>query len=178
MNQVFEGPAIEWFALSPLLTLVGGALALLLVGALTPQWPRGGYALLSATTLGAAIVLGGFLWVETDEPRTLIGESLVLDRYALFAMIAMMVATLLSVLTTNDYLEREGQDAPEPCRMAAAPADPPAGIGIRSAPLDSIVPPPPTGPAGRLRAATWVASATGGWGRACSSAQAAITRAR
>ena len=114
MNQVFEGPAIEWFALSPLLTLVGGALALLLVGSLTPQWPRGGYALLASTTLGASIVLSGFLWVDTVEPRLLIGNSLLLDRYAIFAIVAMMLATLLSVLTTNDYLERDGTDAPEP----------------------------------------------------------------
>ena len=114
MNQVFEGPAIEWFALSPLLVLVGGALALLLVGSLTPQWPRGGYALAASTTLGASIVLSGFLWVDTAEPRLLIGDSLLLDRYALFALVAMMVATLMSVLTTNDYLEREGTDAPEP----------------------------------------------------------------
>ena len=114
MNQVFEGPAIEWFALSPLLVLVGGALALLLVGSLTPQWPRGGYALAASTTLGASIVLSGFLWVDTAEPRLLIGDSLLLDRYALFALVAMMVATLMSVLTTNDYLEREGADAPEP----------------------------------------------------------------
>jgi NADH-quinone oxidoreductase subunit N len=114
MNQVFEGPAIEWFALSPLLVLVGGALGLLLVGSLTPQWPRGGYALVASTTLGASIVLSGFLWVDTVEPRLLIGDSLLLDRYAIFALVAMMVATLMSVLTTNDYLEREGTDAPEP----------------------------------------------------------------
>ncbi len=114
MNQVFEGPAIEWFALSPLFVLVGGALALLLVGSLTPQWPRGGYALFTASTLGASIALSAFLWVDTAEARTLIGNSLVLDRYAIFAMVAMMLATLLSVLTTNDHLEREGTDAPEP----------------------------------------------------------------
>jgi NADH-quinone oxidoreductase subunit N len=114
MNQVFEGPAIDWFALSPLLVLVGGALTLLLVGSLTPQWPRGGYGILAATTLGASAVLSGLLWVDAEEPRTLIGDSLLLDRYALFAMVAMIAATLLSVLTANDFLEREGNDAPEP----------------------------------------------------------------
>ena len=40
----FVGPEVQWFALSPILILVGAALFLLLVGALTPQWPRGLYA--------------------------------------------------------------------------------------------------------------------------------------
>ena len=114
MNQTFEGPAIQWFALSPLLTLVAGALTLLLVGALTPKWPRGTYALLASITLGASAVLTGLLWIDTEEPRTLIGQSLVLDRFAIFAVFAMIVATMMAVLTTNDHLEREGADAPEP----------------------------------------------------------------
>ena len=32
--DIFVGPEIQWFALSPLLILLGGALGLLLVGAL------------------------------------------------------------------------------------------------------------------------------------------------
>ena len=114
MSQTFEGPAIQWFALSPLLTLVAGALTLLLVGALTPKWQRGMYALLSSVTLGTSAVLAGLLWRDTEEPRTLIGQSLVLDRFAIFAVFAMTVATMMAVLTTNDHLEREGADAPEP----------------------------------------------------------------
>ena len=47
-------PEIWWFALSPLLTLVGGALFLLVVGALTPKWPKGLYAFVTATIAGAA----------------------------------------------------------------------------------------------------------------------------
>ena len=114
MNEVFEGPAIEWFQLSPLLTLVGGALLLLLAGSLTPKWPRGAYGAFASVVLGASAVLSGLLWRETDSPTALIGNSLVLDRFAIFAMVAMIVATLLSVLVTNDFLEREDTDAPEP----------------------------------------------------------------
>jgi NADH-quinone oxidoreductase subunit N len=44
----FQGPDVDWFALSPLLVLVGAALLLLLVGALTPPWPRGAYAMVMA----------------------------------------------------------------------------------------------------------------------------------
>ena len=34
----FVGPSIDWYLISPLLVLLGGALALLLGGALTPKW--------------------------------------------------------------------------------------------------------------------------------------------
>ena len=34
--DTFVGPEVGWFALSPLLTLLGGALGLMLLGALTP----------------------------------------------------------------------------------------------------------------------------------------------
>ena len=54
---VFVGPAIDWFSISPLLVLLFGALFLLLVGSLTPQWRRGWYGLTSALTAGTAIIL-------------------------------------------------------------------------------------------------------------------------
>ena len=52
--DTFVGPEINWFALSPMLTLLVGALALMLLAALTPQWPRGAYATFSAVTAGTA----------------------------------------------------------------------------------------------------------------------------
>ncbi len=41
LAQTFQGPDVSWFALSPMLVLVSAALFLLVVGALTPAWPRG-----------------------------------------------------------------------------------------------------------------------------------------
>ena len=35
-----QGPSVDWFSLSPILTLLGGAMVLLVVAALTPTWPR------------------------------------------------------------------------------------------------------------------------------------------
>ncbi len=40
-TSAFEGPEIAWFKISPILALLGGALFLILVGSLTPQWKRG-----------------------------------------------------------------------------------------------------------------------------------------
>ena len=42
--QTFVGPEVNWFALSPMLTLLAGALGMMLIGALTPTWPKGLYA--------------------------------------------------------------------------------------------------------------------------------------
>ncbi len=109
------GPSIQWFSISPLLALLAGALLLLLVGALTPQWPRGLYAAASCATSAAAGALAFVLWgdVVDGKPLTLIGGALSLDRFALFATITICIALVLVSLITNDYLHREGQDAPE-----------------------------------------------------------------
>jgi len=57
----FVGPSIDWWALSPMLVLLGGGLFLLVAAALTPSWPRGWYALVSCITAGAGLVLSIFL---------------------------------------------------------------------------------------------------------------------
>ena len=74
--DTFVGPEIGWFALSPMLTLLGGALILMLLGALTPPWPRGLYALGAAVT---AVTAGALAMVQWDDitdngPITLVGR--------------------------------------------------------------------------------------------------------
>ena len=97
------GPPIAWFDLSPLLILLGGGLALLVLGALTPRWPRGLYAAFSATIAGAAIVMCFVLWDDiTDEgSRTLVGGAIAFDRFAMFATIAICAAVLIASLITG-----------------------------------------------------------------------------
>jgi NADH-quinone oxidoreductase subunit N len=115
LAQTFQGPEVAWFSLSPLLVLVTGGTLLLVVAALTPSWPRGLYALVSAATAGTAGAMSMVLWDDvTDEgPRTLVGGSLALDHFALFSTIAICVAVLLASLTTDDHLRREGGQGPE-----------------------------------------------------------------
>jgi NADH-quinone oxidoreductase subunit N len=113
--QAFEGPSVDWFALSPLLVLLGSTLVLLVVAALTPTWPRGLYAASTATAAGAAMVLSFVLWDDvTDEgARLLVGGALRLDGFSMFATIAIAASVLLACLVTDDYLRRERQDGPE-----------------------------------------------------------------
>lgn len=111
----FTGPVIDWFSVSPLLVLLFGALLLLLVGSLTPQWRRGWYGLASALTASVAIVLSIFLWrdVSSSGPKLLVGGALALDHFAVLASIAICSAVFLVSLVTSDYLAGEKSDMPE-----------------------------------------------------------------
>jgi NADH-quinone oxidoreductase subunit N len=68
--DTFVGPEVNWFALSPMLTLLGGTLVLMLAGALTPKWPKGLYAFATATIAGAAGVLAMVQWDDITDNGT------------------------------------------------------------------------------------------------------------
>ena len=113
--QSFVGPAIDWYRLSNILVILGGALVLLLVGSLTPKWPRGMYALGAALTTGASAVLTVLLWRDLGEGQSisLVGNALTLDHFGLLSTFVMTVSVLLVSLVVNDHLDREGEDGPE-----------------------------------------------------------------
>jgi NADH-quinone oxidoreductase subunit N len=113
--QEFLAPGVEWYHLSPIIALISGALFLLVVGALTPTWPRGGYALVTVLTV---VVAGVLAWAQWDDvtgngPRLLVGGALAFDAFALFLTIAICGATLLVALVSDDELRRSGDQAPE-----------------------------------------------------------------
>ena len=110
----FVGPSIDWYLISPLLVLLGGALALLVGGALTPKWPHGLYAGATATTIGAALVLMVLKWNDVETAQYLVSNALVVDRFGVLAAITMLVEVLLVTLVLNDHLGRTNDDAPEP----------------------------------------------------------------
>jgi NADH-quinone oxidoreductase subunit N len=111
----FAGPEIAWFALSPLLVLLAGALVLLVVGALTPAWPRGWYATVAAFTAGAAGVLSLINWIgiQSDGPSTLVGGALAFDVLAQFITMIICGVLLLVVLISDDEVRSSGVDQPE-----------------------------------------------------------------
>ena len=98
-----------------MIVLVSTSLFLLVVGALTPLWPRGLYATVTAAAAGAAGVLAMVLWddVTDNGPSTLVGQALAFDTFALFVTIAICAALILVAMTSDDYLRREAFDGPE-----------------------------------------------------------------
>lgn len=110
-----QGPAIDWFSLSPLLVLLGGAMVLLVVSSLVPKWPTRASALVTAATAVAAAILGGVLWgqIDAEGPALLVGDALALDTWGVWISITVCIAVALAAFVTDDYLRREGIDGPE-----------------------------------------------------------------
>jgi NADH-quinone oxidoreductase subunit N len=114
-TDVVQSLDIGWFALSPLLTLLGGALLLMLAGSLTPVWPKGLYALATAAT---AVVAGGFAMMQWDDitdegTSTLVNGALAFDTFAMFMTLTICIAVLLVALLTADFLRGTPNDGPE-----------------------------------------------------------------
>jgi NADH-quinone oxidoreductase subunit N len=109
------GPPVNWFALSPILVLLGAAMVLLVAGALLPRWPRHLYALVTAAAGLAAMILCFFLWdnITDDGASTLIGGALRFDVFSMFITISIAAALVLVAMVTDDYLRREGLEGPE-----------------------------------------------------------------
>jgi NADH-quinone oxidoreductase subunit N len=118
----FMPPTIEWFALSPYIALLAGALVLLLVGSLTPRWPRGWYAIVAATTAGVAAVLAGlqFAALETEAARTLVKGAIAHDRFGLVAIIAVCFTVVMSAMTSSDAASRDSSGSPETRDISAS----------------------------------------------------------
>ncbi len=114
-QAVFSGPEVEWFHLSPIIALISGALLLLVVGSLTPTWPRGLYAYVCAATAATAAGLAMFQWddVTDNGTSTLMSGALAFDTFAQYLTITICVATFLVALVSDDELRRAGKDGPE-----------------------------------------------------------------
>jgi NADH-quinone oxidoreductase subunit N len=107
-----ERPGVDWGAVTPVLVLVGGALALLIVSSFVRgRWSTRGYTvftcLVALGTVGAAVPL----WVEVNDPdrgpfSTLDG-AVGVDGFSTFVIFVIAAAVLLAALLLDDYLRRE-----------------------------------------------------------------------
>lgn len=113
--DTLQGPSVDWFALTPMIILLGGAVVLLVVSALTPRWPKGLYAWFTVATSVAAIVVSFFLWhrIDVDGPSTLVGNAVAFDHFSVWMTITICIAIALVSLSTDSYLRRENLDGSE-----------------------------------------------------------------
>lgn len=114
LDTNFE-PEVLWFALSPLLVLVGGALFLMVSGALTPKWPKGLYAFGAATVASAAGVLAMVNWDDISDrgPQTLVADALAFDTFAMWSTIVITASVVLVSLLTDQFIRDTPNDGPE-----------------------------------------------------------------
>jgi NADH-quinone oxidoreductase subunit N len=109
-------PEVEWSVLLPVLILLGGAIVMMVVGALTPRrpklpWHAGGTVVIAL----AAIVSSVFLWwrVRDDGPISAVADAVVVDGLSLYLGMAILCAVVLAALLTHGYLQREQLEGPD-----------------------------------------------------------------
>ena len=115
LAETLKGAKVNWLYMSPLVVLLGGAMLLITVAVLTPQWPKRMFALCSVAISTAAAILGVVLWHRIDHVGSLriIGQSMILDKTTVWVTITLCVAVAMVSLVTDGYLRREGLDGPE-----------------------------------------------------------------
>ena len=115
-TDVFHGPSVDWWSLSPLIVLLAAGLALLVGAALSPRaWPRGFYALATGAAALTAGILQMVLWRDVVHrgPKGLVNDAIVIDGPSLFLGITICAAVVLAAAITDSYLRREDLDGPE-----------------------------------------------------------------
>ena len=138
LAQVPAPISVEWWHLSPMIALVVGALALLLIGALTPAWPRGAYGAFTALT---GVVAGGLAivqWraVDSDGAHTMLRGALAFDVFAQYLTITVCAAVVLVALVAIAELGDTDSDGPEIYALMLAAA---TGAVVMGAANDLIV---------------------------------------
>lgn len=114
--QTLDTPEVVWSALVPVLLLIGGALVLMVVGALVPRRTNGAwFAAAAIATAGASIAASVPLWfrVRDDGPLAVVADAVVVDTISIFLWIVICCGVVLSCLLAVGYLEREHLRGPE-----------------------------------------------------------------
>jgi NADH-quinone oxidoreductase subunit N len=108
---------VEYHSVLPELVLIGGALALLVISSVLPKRKRRGlWSSLTVLVGFASLGVSAWLWnLVVNEKKSIItiGNSLNLDGYAVFFMLLVSGAVILTALVADSYLQREGLDGPE-----------------------------------------------------------------
>ena len=109
-------PHVDYLSILPMLIMLGGALALMLVSSLLRNIMsvRSG-TIVAATVSVAALIAALVQWdhVATHGPQVTIAGAIAFDGFDVFIQIVVSIAMLLTALVGDGYLKREGIDGPE-----------------------------------------------------------------
>ena len=109
-------PHVDYLSILPMLIMLGGALALMLVSSLLRKVmdARAG-TMVAATVSVAALVAALVQWdhVATHGAQTTIAGAIAFDGFDVFIQVTVSIAMLLTALIGDGYLRREGIDGPE-----------------------------------------------------------------
>ena len=110
-------PEVDWLALAPIMALAGAAIVIVMVRAIGRRWADADQVSLFVSISGVALA-GVFLarqWNTTrdDGAITTMAGMLRVDGFAVFLGAVIVVATLLTILLSGGYLQRERLEGPE-----------------------------------------------------------------
>jgi NADH-quinone oxidoreductase subunit N len=111
-------PEIEWFTIVPLLVLVGAALGLMTLTALTrrPLF-HGFYPLATSVAAIGAAVCTWPIWDRIQDPErgpfTALAGAVGVDGFSVFMTVVICSSVVIASLLADGYLRREGLDGPE-----------------------------------------------------------------
>ena len=115
--QPLVTPHVQWSTLLPVLVMIGGAVVLMVLGALLPRPKRvpwhAGFAIATALVSIATSIP---LWfrVRDDGPMSSIANAVRVDGLSVFLSVVIAVGVILSALLSVGYLRRERLEGPEP----------------------------------------------------------------
>ena len=107
---------VAYRSILPILVVAIGALLLLLLSAVLPKRRRPGlYPLLTAIIGVLAAVAAGWQWADVGNhnAQLTIGQQIIYDRFSVFFMLMIAIATALSALVADKYLRTEGLESVE-----------------------------------------------------------------
>src|SRR5690606_32557357 len=107
-----DTPSVDWFALSPILVMIAGAMALLVLDALSLR--KAGptvHTLFTVVVSGIAIGCAAVQWQDVRDPAegpfTILQGALGIDAFSLFFAMLLPGAAILGALLADGYLRRE-----------------------------------------------------------------------
>jgi NADH-quinone oxidoreductase subunit N len=114
-NASIHIPVAYW-TIAPVLILSGGALVLLVISAVLPKrsWP-GLWSVLTAVIGVVSTVVSLVQWGDFGRHtgKATIGGQILYDRFSIFFLLLISVATIMGALLADSYLRREGLDGVE-----------------------------------------------------------------
>jgi NADH-quinone oxidoreductase subunit N len=111
-------PSVDWWAVGPLLAVLGGAVLLMLLTTFVrSRLFRGAYALVTVVAAGTAIGLSVYLWkiVQDNDrgPYTTLDGAVSVDGFSIFATVVIAAGVILAALLIDGYLRREDLEGVE-----------------------------------------------------------------
>jgi NADH-quinone oxidoreductase subunit N len=109
-------PHVDYLSILPMLIMMGGALALMVVSSLFRKILTVGVGTWVASAVSvAALVAGLFQWdqISTHGAQVTVAGAIAFDGFDVFIQIVVAMAMLLTALIGDGYLRREGVEGPE-----------------------------------------------------------------